>query len=459
MRKKLYISFCGLPDSGKSTLIKNFVKHVTLRDVAVDSLCDEEVKEMTIRSAQIFCRIPNSDYDIVFLDCPGHLELREEIKSCLSKSQILLFISDQKNHTEEENRAYIEEIRKIRSEITNETVKKLNVINVYSHSSSKRQGHYDINDFASSDEEIKQKETTLESISQFILDKIETFWRRSLVESRNKNIPDLVDPETTARRIISEMMSVAKNPGAMISYGKDSIVMLSIAKDLGYHKKIHWCYPVSGFDMDGLSEDFIRKVNEKFDVEVEPYRVIPDDIGNWNFESKTVQEMMLKKAEMLNEKIAAEKFDYVMMGIRRDEEGVRAKEKFFSIRKNDGSADLYEQQYEEFGNEIGVVHSLVNFSEEHVRVHPLLDVSEADAWLYIKDHELPFCSEYVSKNGYRYRSLGDKPITTPIPSYATTIDEIVKEVTWTLVPERSCRAKQDAAVKGNMETIRSKGFF
>ena len=72
---------------------------------------------------------------------------------------------------------------------------------------------------------------------------------------------------------------------------------------------------------------------------------------------------------------------------------------------------------------------------------------------------MPFCSEYIARNGERYRSLGDKPITTPIKSDAVTIDEIVEEVLWSLVHERACRAAQDNAVKGNMEIIRSKGFF
>ena len=80
MRRKLYVALCGLPDCGKSTFIKNFVKYVSNRDVSVDSLCDEEKKEMTIRSAQITCRCMELDYDFVFLDCPGHLELIDEIK-------------------------------------------------------------------------------------------------------------------------------------------------------------------------------------------------------------------------------------------------------------------------------------------------------------------------------------------------------------------------------------------
>ena len=86
MRNKLYIALCGLPDSGKSTFIKHFTKHMTNRDVALDSLCNEEVDEMTIRSAQVVCRLPNRNSDIVFLDCPGHLEFIDEIRSCLTKA-------------------------------------------------------------------------------------------------------------------------------------------------------------------------------------------------------------------------------------------------------------------------------------------------------------------------------------------------------------------------------------
>ena len=445
MRKKLYVALCGIPDCGKSTFIKNFVKQMSGRDVAVDSLCNEEIKEMTIRSAQIVCRHPAlSDFDIVFLDCPGHLELRDEIRSCLTKADVVIILNNCENYIDD-TRAYSDNIiYELNCTPDCENVK---LIELWSHCKDTiipapyTKLMYDI------DNE-RTRTVVFGNIFQRLID---------IAQSQKNN---LTSPLTTAKRIMMQTVANAKSPAAMVSYGKDSVVMMAIANELGIHKQIKWYYPVSGFDMDGLSSEFIKRVNARFDIEVEPFRVIPDEPFVWNFENKTVQEMMLKKAEMLNAQIAKNEHDFVMMGIRRDEEGVRAKEKFFSVRKNSGEADLYEQQYEEFGNEINTILAVGFYrSVEHVRVHPLLDVTEADAWLYTKEHNLPFCSEYIAHNGERYRSLGDKPITTPIKSNAVTINEIVEEVLWSLVPERACRAAQDNAVKGNMEIIRSKGFF
>lgn len=446
MRKKLYVALCGIPDCGKSTFIKNFVKQMTGRDVSVDSLCNEEIKEMTIRSAQIVCRHEAFiDFDIVFLDCPGHhMELREEIRSCLTKADVVIILNNCENYIDD-SRAYAENIiYELNCTADSEQVK---VIELWSHCKdsvipvSYEKLMYDI-------EDEKSRTAVFSNILQQLID---------IAQSQKDN---LTSPLTTAKRIMMQTVANAQNPAAMVSYGKDSVVMMAIAHELGIHKQIKWYYPVSGFDMDGLSTDFIKRVNKRFDIDVEPFRVIPDEPHIWNFTNKTVQEMMLKKAEMLNEQITKNNHDFVMMGIRRDEEGVRAKEKFFSVRKNSGEANLYEQQYEEFGNEIATTMAVgFNTKKEHVRVHPLLDVTEADAWLYTKEHDLPFCSEYIAHNGERYRSLGDKPITSPIKSNAVTINEIVEEVLWTLVPERACRAAQDNAVKGNMEIIRSKGFF
>lgn len=440
MRKKLYVALCGIPDCGKSTFIKNFVKRMTNRDVTVDSLCNEEIKEMTIRSAQIVCRHPLYNFDIVFLDCPGHLELREEIRSCLTKADVVIILNNCENYIDD-SRAYanviINELNCIRDS------EEVSLIHLWSHCKNPDK----VGPYAESMYDILDEESCNIAFSSIL---------KRLGDIAHKQL--LTSPLTTAKRIMMTTVANAKSPAAMVSYGKDSVVMMAIANELGIHKQIKWYYPVSGYDMDGLSTEFIKRVNTRFDIEVEPFRVIPEAPYIWNFENKSVQEMMLKKAEMLNQQITKNEHDFVMMGIRRDEEGVRAKEKFFSVRKNSGEADLYEQQYEEFGNEINTI---IGFDRktQHVRVHPLLDVTEADAWLYTRDKNIPFCSEYIANNGERYRSLGDKPITSPIKSNAVTIDEIVEEVLWSLIPERACRAAQDNAVKGNMEIIRSKGFF
>ena len=64
----------------------------------------------------------------------------------------------------------------------------------------------------------------------------------------------------------------------------------------------------------------------------------------------------------------------------------------------------------------------------HIRIHPLLGWTEIDIWNYIKDQNIPIVNLYFSKNGKRYRSLGDKDITFPVISDAKTLDEIIHEL-------------------------------
>lgn len=117
------------------------------------------------------------------------------------------------------------------------------------------------------------------------------------------------------------------------------------------------------------------------------------------------------------------KFEALILGIRRDEEGSRSKERFFSLRNEDLEWD-YTNQPPEFWNQFNT-----DFPKgSHVRVHPLLSWTEIDIWMYIKRENIPVIDLYFAKNGKRYRSLGCAPCTFPVESNATTIDEIIEEL-------------------------------
>ena len=112
------------------------------------------------------------------------------------------------------------------------------------------------------------------------------------------------------------------------------------------------------------------------------------------------------KTVALQQVLGAHKFDALVTGIRRDEDSTRAKERYFSPRNAEFEWD-YKDQPPEFWNhfttEVG--------PGEHVRVQPLLDWTETDIWRYLDREKVPLPGMYFSRNGERYRSLGEKNIT------------------------------------------------
>mgnify|MGYP003306460065 CR=1 FL=1 len=94
----------------------------------------------------------------------------------------------------------------------------------------------------------------------------------------------------------------------------------------------------------------------------------------------------------------------------------------------------------------------------HIWNHPLLGWTEIDIWLYIKDQKIPIVDLYFSKSGKRYRSLGDKDITSPVNSNAKNLDEIISELKITKVSERSGRV-MDHEQEDVFERLRTKGYM
>ncbi len=158
------------------------------------------------------------------------------------------------------------------------------------------------------------------------------------------------------------------------------------------------------------------------------------------------------KTQALQQLLEERGFKGIFLGIRRDEEGSRAKERVFSPRdKNfewrykDQPPELWDQFNTSFG------------PETHVRIHPLLSWTEIDIWEYIRREKIPVCPLYFAKDGERFRSLGCVPCTCPIPSSAGTIGEIIEELKRTKTPERAGRA-QDLESAYAMQKLRSLGY-
>jgi sulfate adenylyltransferase subunit 2 len=143
----------------------------------------------------------------------------------------------------------------------------------------------------------------------------------------------------------------------------------------------------------------------------------------------------------------------IILGIRRDEERLRAKERVFSPRAVSGEWNFREQP-PEFWDQFNTLPP----EGSHLRIHPLLHWTELDIWLYVKREEIPVVPLYYAKNGKRYRTLGEKDITFPIDSNAATIDEIIAELRATKVPERVGRA-MDHESEDSFERLRASGYM
>ena len=160
-----------------------------------------------------------------------------------------------------------------------------------------------------------------------------------------------------------------------------------------------------------------------------------------------------RKTLGLKDAIAKHGFNGLIAGIRRDEEAIRAKERYFSPRGLDNSWNLTDQPPEFWGQ------YMTSFPPgTHVRVHPLLHWTEVDIWRYTKREGIPLIDLYFAKDGKRYRSLGDQDITSPVPSMAATVEEIIIELETTKVPERSGRA-MDHESEDAFERLRAAGYL
>src|SRR5690606_20518332 len=143
----------------------------------------------------------------------------------------------------------------------------------------------------------------------------------------------------------------------------------------------------------------------------------------------------------------------IIAGIRKDEQGLRAKERVFSPRSFDGSWDFKSQPVELWDQ-----YQTDCPQGAHLRIHPILQWSERDIWAYTKLENIPFCDLYLARNCKRYRSLGEKNIIFPVDSTATTIDEIIAELETTKILERAGRT-MDKETEDSFEILRTQGYM
>jgi sulfate adenylyltransferase subunit 2 len=158
------------------------------------------------------------------------------------------------------------------------------------------------------------------------------------------------------------------------------------------------------------------------------------------------------KTEALKQALARYGFDALLLGIRRDEHGVRAKERYFSPRSHDFTWNVGGQP-----PELWDLYATVQ-EAAHDRIHPLLHMTELDIWRYVEREGVPVNPLYFARGGKRFRSIGCVPCCGPIDSNAATVTEIVADLEASKEPERAGRA-QDKEHAYTMQKLRALGYM
>ena len=257
--------------------------------------------------------------------------------------------------------------------------------------------------------------------------------------------------ESRSIYIFREAFNKIEKLAMLWSLGKDSNVMVWLARKAFFG---HVPFPAVHID-----------TGKKFP---EMYAFRERYAEEWNLDLKTgdcppVEEMdptlppaarsAARKTAGLRALLDREGYTGVIAGIRRDEEGTRAKERVFSPRGEQNTWDVRDQP-PEFWDQFKTDWA----PGTHLRIHPLLHWTEIDVWRYIQREGIPIVDLYYAKNGKRYRSLGDQDITFPVDSNAATLDEIIAELQHTKVAERSGRA-MDHESEDAFERLRADGYM
>ncbi|MEW6614459.1 MAG: sulfate adenylyltransferase subunit CysD [Thermodesulfobacteriota bacterium] len=260
--------------------------------------------------------------------------------------------------------------------------------------------------------------------------------------------------ESKSIYIIREAYYYFKDTGVLWSIGKDSTVLLWICRKAFFDRI---SLPIIHIDT-GYKFSQIYSFRDKYSSEWElNLRIVRNEeairkgIGPHNNDKlKCCSEL---KTNALRKLINKEGYKAILLGIRRDEHGIRAKERYFSPRDLQFAWD-YNNQPPELWDQ----YKSESEDHTHIRVHPLLHWTELDIWNYIKRENIPFIELYRSVNGKRYRSIGCHTCCEPIDSDAKDIDSIIAELHAAKTQERAGRT-QDKEEAYMMQKLRALGYM
>lgn len=290
--------------------------------------------------------------------------------------------------------------------------------------------------------------------------------------------------EAESIHIFREVAAQFEKPALLFSGGKDSITMVHLAQKAFAPGKIP--FPLVHIDtghnfQEALDyrDEMAANVNATLIV-----RKVEDTIKAKNLtepKGKFPSRNWLQTYTLLDT-IEEFKFDACIGGARRDEEKARAKERIFSVRDDFGQWNPKLQRPELWNTYNGRINK-----GENVRVFPISNWTELDIWNYIKyeniklpsiyfSHErdlilhegqLVAMSDFVSldpfdvviKKQVRYRTVGDMTCTAAVESTASTLDQVISEITAAKISERGETRIDDRVTEAAMEDRKKNGYF
>jgi sulfate adenylyltransferase subunit 2 len=290
--------------------------------------------------------------------------------------------------------------------------------------------------------------------------------------------------EADSIHIMREVVAEVDHPVMLYSIGKDSSVLLHLARKAFYPAKIP--FPIMHVDTTWKFKEMIMfrdDLAKKYDLDLLVYsnpEGVRQKVGPFTHGSAVHTDIM--KTQALKQALDKYQFDVAFGGARRDEEKSRAKERIFSFRSAEHRWDPKNQRPE--------LWSLYNTKKrpgESIRVFPLSNWTELDIWQYIYLESIPIVPLYYAKERpvvfrdgiwmmvdddrlklmpdetpqqkvVRFRTLGCYPLTGAIESTAATLPDIIQEMLLTKTSERQGRLiDQDSGA--SMEIKKQEGYF
>jgi sulfate adenylyltransferase subunit 2 len=309
-----------------------------------------------------------------------------------------------------------------------------------------------------------------------------------LTESRNAlpahRLTHLQRLEAEAIHIMREVAAEAERPVMLYSIGKDSAVMLHLARKAFYPSKPP--FPLLHVDttwkfraMYAMREQAAADLGVELLVHQNPEAVAR---GINPFDHGSALHTDLWKTEGLKQALSLHGFDAAFGGARRDEEKSRAKERIFSFRTAEHRWDPKNQR-----PELWRLYNTKKRPGESIRVFPISNWTELDVWQYIHLEQIPIVPLYlaaerpvVERDGalimvdddrfrlgpgetpqmksVRFRTLGCYPLTGAVESTAATLPEVIQEMLLTTTSERQGRMI-DHDQSASMEKKKQEGYF